>query len=629
MSQSNSQTDDSTKKKSPWLISLLALGVVFGDIGTSPLYAFRECFGVHHASIVLNEANILGILSLIVYSLIVVVGFKYITIILRADNNGEGGILALMSVVSVAEKNRTWVLLAGLVGAALLFGDGVITPAISVLSAVEGLQLLNPDFEHFVLPLTIGLLVALFSFQKYGTAKIGTFFGPVILVWFLTLTALGINGILMNPEVFNALNPAYAVQFFINNQMQGVLVLGSIFLVVTGGEALYADMGHFGRIPIQRAWFFVAFPALIINYFGQGALLLETPEAVTNPFYKLAPTWALFPVVMIATLATVIASQALISGVSSLAKQAMQLGYFPRMQIIHTSKSEIGQIYLPVLNWIMLLGVIWLVIEFKSSSELASAYGVAVAGTAALTTILAFDVALKIWKWSLPKLILIFVPLIIVDLTFFGTNIIKFMSGGWVAILLGVLVYVVMKTWQKGRIQLLEILKSRSVLVEDFLKNVEMLCPHRVKGYAIFMSGDAWGVPFPLIHNMKHNKVLHENIMLLTIKTKEVPLVPAEERIKIRELAPNFYRVRAYFGFMERPNIYLILKSCQEAGLHFPLEYTTFVMGRETIVTKEKSFFKSWRQRLFALMSRNAERPMAFFNIPPNNVIEVGVQIEI
>lgn len=619
---------DSQVKQSSLLMSLLALGVVFGDIGTSPLYAFRECFGPHHA-LPLTEPNILGVLSLIVWTLITVICFKYISLILRADNNGEGGILSLMSLVSSAEKNRSWVILAGIVGAALLFGDGIITPAISVLSAVEGLQIINPDLEHIVLPLTIALLFVLFSFQKHGTARIGSFFGPIILIWFLTLAALGIYGILMNPAVVKALYPYYAVQFFLENKMEGALVLGSVFLVVTGGEALYADMGHFGRPPIQKAWFFVAFPALIINYFGQGALLLQNPEAISNPFYKLAPEWALFPVVIIATMATVIASQALISGVYSLAKQAMQLGYFPRMHIVHTSKSEIGQIYLPFMNWAMLVGVIWLVIEFKSSADLASAYGVAVAGTAALTTLLATDVALKIWKWKPWKVMAIFIPLLIVDMLFFTTNIIKFWSGGWVAVLVGILIYIVMKTWQKGRIQLLEILKSRSILVEDFLKNVEMLNPHRAKGYAIFMSGDAWGVPFPLIHNMKHNKVLHENIMLLTIKTREVPTVSLEERIKIRELAPNFHRVRAYFGFMERPNIYLILKACQEAGLHFPLEYTTFVLGRETIVTKEKSFFKSWRQRLFALMSRNAERPMAFFNIPPQNVIEVGVQIEI
>lgn len=622
------QAHSDHSKKSPLLMSLLALGVVFGDIGTSPLYAFRECFGPHH-ELALSTANILGILSLIVWTLIVVICFKYITLILRADNNGEGGILSLMSMVSSVEKNRAWVLLAGLIGAALLFGDGIITPAISVLSAVEGLQILNPDLQHVVLPLTIGLLIFLFSFQKHGTAKIGTFFGPIILTWFLTLTALGIHGIVQNPEVFKALNPSYAVHFFIENKMEGFFVLGSVFLVVTGGEALYADMGHFGRTPIQRAWFFVAFPALIINYFGQGALLLTRPEAISNPFYNLAPEWALFPVVIIATMATVIASQALISGVYSLAKQAMQLGYFPRMHIVHTSKSEIGQIYLPFMNWAMLLGVIWLVIEFKSSSELASAYGVAVAGTAALTTVLATDVALKLWKWSPVKVAMIFAPLLVIDLIFFTTNIVKFWSGGWVAILVGSMIYIVMKTWQKGRIQLLEILKSRSILVEDFLKNVDMVKPHRAKGYAIFMSGDAWGVPFPLIHNMKHNKVLHENVMLLTIKTKEVPTVHTDERIKIRELAPNFHRVRAYFGFMEKPNIYLILKACQEAGLHFPLEYTTFVLGRETIVTKEKSFFKSWRQRLFSLMSRNAERPMAFFSIPPQNVIEVGTQIEI
>lgn len=609
-------------------MSLLALGVVFGDIGTSPLYAIRECFGAH-SSIVLTQANILGVLSLIVWTLAIVICVKYVGLIFRADYNGEGGILSLMSLVSVAEKNRPWVFIVGFAGAALLYGDGVITPAISVLSAVEGLKILNPNFDYIILPLTMGLLVAFFSFQKFGTAKIGTLFGPIILVWFIVLGALGLHGILQNPTILHALNPYYAVQFFMENQFAGLFVLASVFLVVTGGEALYADMGHFGRSAIQRAWFFIALPGLILNYFGQGALLLSNPEAVSSPFYNLAPDWALFPLVILSTMATIIASQALISGIYSITKQAMQLGYLPRMQIVHTSKSVIGQIYLPFVNWALLIGVLWLVIEFKSSSELASAYGVAVSGTALITTILLIDVTLKIWKWNIGKILLILVPLLLIDLMFLGVNLTKFVAGGWVPLAIGATIYTCMKTWRWGRSVLLEILKGKSILVEDFLKNVEMLKPHRVSGYAIYMSGDAWGVPFPLLHNLKHNKVLHENIMLLTIKTREAPFVPKEERLKVRELGPNFYRVRAYFGFMERPSISLILKTCQEHGLHFPMEYTTFVLGRETIVTKEKSFFKSWRQRLFALMSRNAERPMAFFGIPAQNVIEVGVQIEI
>ncbi len=614
--------------KSLLVQSLIALGVVFGDIGTSPLYAFRECFSTHYG-LALTEGNVFGILSLILWTLIIVVCLKYITYVLRADNNGEGGVLSLMALVTKVEENRGWVILMGLTGAALLFGDGVITPAISVLSAVEGLKIVAPELSHYVIPITLVLIFFLFYFQKFGTAKIGSFFGPIILLWFLSIGSLGVLKIIEHPFILTAINPIYALNFFLDNSMTGLLVLGSIFLVVTGGEALYADMGHFGRKPIVRAWFVVAFPALVLNYFGQGALVLESPEAISNPFYLLAPEWALWPLVILAAATTTIASQALISGIYSLSKQAMQLGFFPRLNIVHTSSSSIGQIYLPFVNACLFLGVVLLVLEFKTSAELASAYGVAVSATMAITTVLAFDVAIKIWKWPLWKAISIFGSFLILDLLFFGTNIIKFFSGGWVALLMAAMVYILMKTWQLGRIQLLHILKSRSISVEDFLLQIGRDKPQTVPGYAIFMSGDAWGVPVALLHNLKHNKVLHKNIMILTVKTRREPFVSSAERVKVRDLGHNLHRVKAYFGFRERPNIDVILAAAREAGLDFPLEQCTFVLGRETIVVDDHSFFKSWRPRLFSFMSRNAERPMSFFNIPPNNVIEVGVQIEI
>ncbi len=617
-----------SSNKSLAIQSLIALGVVFGDIGTSPLYAFRECFSPHYG-LALTEGNVFGILSLILWTLTLVISVKYMTYILRADNNGEGGVLSLMALVSKVEENRKWVVLVGLIGAALLFGDGVITPAISVLSAVEGLKIIAPNLGSFVIPITLILISLLFYFQRFGTAKIGSFFGPIVLVWFITIGMFGVIKLIEHPYILWALNPIYAVRFFIDNSLSSVLVLGSIFLVVTGGESLYADMGHFGRKPIVRAWYFVAFPALILNYFGQGALLLSNPEAIENPFFMLAPDWALWPLVILAAATATIASQALISGIFSLSKQAMQLGFFPRLQIVHTSSSVIGQIYLPFVNACLFVGVVLLVLQFQTSAALASAYGVAVAATMGLTTILAFDVATKIWKWKIWQASLLFGGLLISDILFFGANAVKFFEGGWVALLLASFVFILMKTWQLGRVQLLEILKKRSISVEEFLEHINKLQPQRVPGYAVFMSGDAWGVPVPLLHNLKHNKVLHEKILILTVKTSKIPFVKASDRVKVRELAPNFYRLKAYFGFRERPSVVTIFQAAKAAGLDFPLDEITFVLGRETIVVREQTFFSKWRSKLFSFMSRNAERPMLFFNIPPNNVIEVGTQIEI
>lgn len=562
--------------------------------------------------------------------------------VMRADNKGEGGILSLMALAVRSQRNKEvtrlrWVLtILGLFGAALLYGDGVITPAISVLSAIEGLTYVAPKFEHFVVPITVFVLNALFLMQKYGTAKIGGIFGPILLLWFLCLGALGIHGISTNLHIFEAFFPHHAVEFFWRNGWQGFGVLGSVFLVVTGGEALYADMGHFGKRPIRLAWFFVALPALVLNYFGQGALLLNNPEAVSNPFYLLVPKWAILPMVLLATASAVIASQALITGVFSITRQAIQLGFCPRISIVHTSVQEIGQIYVPAINWALFVGVIWLVLTFKTSSNLAAAYGIAVTATMVITTILAFEVAREKWNWSLLKAASIFGAFLLMDLAFFGANVVKVMHGGWVPLVIGAVIYLLMTTWQKGRQILFRRLKDRSMPIEDFCQKILREPPFRVPGTAIYMSGDPWGVPVPLLHNLKHNKVLHQRIAILTIQTREVPFISKSERISIQEVMPNMYRILVYYGFMEIPKMKHILEACREKDINFHVSETTFVLGRETIIADKSATIGSgelemshWRERLFAVMAKNAQRPTAFFRIPPNQVIEVGIQIEI
>jgi KUP system potassium uptake protein len=617
-----------------WLLSLGALGVVFGDIGTSPLYALRECFGVEYG-LELNPANVLGILSLIVWTLFIVISVKYLVFVLRADNRGEGGILALMALAIRASgyedrsKRKAFVVTMGVFGAALLYGDGVITPAISVLSAVEGLGYVTPVFKPFIVPFTIFIINALFVVQRFGTARIGRVFGPVILVWFLVLAGLGVHGILINPEVMKALSPHYAFDFFLNNGWLSLFVLGSVFLVVTGGEALYADMGHFGKEPIQKAWFYVVLPGLILNYFGQGALLLRDPSAISNPFYLLAPSWSLIPLVVLSTIASTIASQALISGVFSVTRQAIQLGFFPRVTIIHTSSQEIGQIYIPVINWAMFFGVIWLVVTFKSSSNLASAYGIAVTGTMVITTLLAYLVARFKWGWGLSKSLFIFGGFMIMDLAFLGANLRKVFHGGWVPLAIGGLIYLLLTTWQKGRGILFRRLKERSLSMEEFCQSLLRKPPLRISGTAIYMTGDPWGVPVPLLHNLKHNKVLHERVAILTIQTKDVPTIPKENRVSILEIIPNFYRILVNYGFMETPKMKHILEACRQNDIHFRVHETTFVLGRETILSGSIPSMPVWREKLFAIMSKNAQRPTAFFKIPPNQVIEVGIQVEI
>jgi KUP system potassium uptake protein len=614
-------------------MALGALGVVFGDIGTSPLYALRECFAEEHG-IPLEPQNILGILSLIFWTIIMAICFKYMAVVMRADNKGEGGILSLMALASSSEEKKSnirkyIIVTLGLFGAALLYGDGVITPAISVLSAVEGLYLLTPALEPYVIPVTIFILNAFFLVQRFGTGRIGVVFGPILLVWFAVLGGLGLHGILDNLTVLKAMNPLYAIEFFNYHGFHGFVVLGSVVLVITGGEALYADMGHFGREPIRWAWFLVALPALLLNYFGQGALLLSSPEAISNPFYLLAPKWALAPMVILATLATVIASQALVSGIFSITRQAVQMGFCPRLSTVHTSSREIGQIYVPFVNWSLFLGVIWLVLTFKSSSNLAAAYGIAVTGTMVITTLLAYEVAVRRWKWGLGRALLIFGGFLTFDAAFFGANVMKIAHGGWVPVLMAALIYLLMVTWNKGRQILYARLKERSVSIETFCQMILRTPPLRVTGTAIYMAGDPSGIPVPLLHNLKHNKVLHERVAILTIQTKDEPFVPKKERVLIEEIIPNLYRIIVYYGFMETPKMKHILEACRQREIHFNVSETTFVLGRETILPSTEPGMSLWREKIFAIMSKNAQRPTAFFKIPPNQVIEVGIQVEI
>lgn len=611
---------------------LAALGIVFGDIGTSPLYAIRECFSPHFG-LALTPDNVLGVLSVLFWTMTVIISVKYMIYILEADNRGEGGILALMALATMTgrtSKWNSWLLLPiGLFGASLLFGDGIITPAISVISAVEGLKVVTPVFEPYIIPITITILALLFVIQKHGTAKIGALFGPIIAIWFISLSALGVLGIVDNPSVLWAINPVNAIRFFLSNRSIAFFVLGAVFLVVTGGEALYADMGHLGKRPIRWAWFTFVVPALTLNYFGQGALLLSRPEAIENPFYLLAPDMLLIPLVVLSTLATVIASQALISGIFSITKQAVQLGYFPRMQIIHTSQVEIGQIYVPFMNWALLAGVVWLVTMFRSSSALASAYGIAVTATMAITTTLAFVVARRLWRWRRWTAITFLLVFLTIDLLFFFACLAKFLEGGWFPVAVAIGIFTIMTTWQTGRRILAAFLKTQSMPIEAFLHMINERPPIRVPGTAIYMSGDPWGVPIPLLHNLKHNKALHSRLVILTVTTREVSYYDKAERVRVETISKDFYRITAVYGFMETPRIREILEACREHGLEFEPEQTTFVLGRETILPSEKPGMALWRERLFAVMSRNAQRPTAYFDIPVNQVIEVGIQVEI
>ncbi|MBI2393609.1 MAG: potassium transporter Kup [Deltaproteobacteria bacterium] len=615
-------------------VAVGALGVVYGDIGTSPLYAVKECFTEPHG-VARTPQNVLGILSLITWALTLVIVVKYLSFIMRADNRGEGGTFALLALVSDRRREgsshkRSGVILVflGLFGASLLYGEGMLTPAISVLSAIEGLGVATHAFERWVVPITCAILIALFLVQKRGTAKVGAIFGPATLVWFLTIAAIGAPWIARRPEVLQAINPVHAVRFFVHNRFHGFLILGSVVLCITGGEALYADMGHFGKQPIRVAWYSIVFPALLVNYYGQGALLLERGAAVKNTFYELVSGWMLYPLVGIAALATVVASQALISGAYSLTQQAVQLGYFPRVTIVHTSGEAEGQIYIPEVNGILMVACLSLVLAFQESTKLAAAYGIAVTGTMSITSLLFFALAVKRWGWSPWKAGALVALFLAVDLPFFAANIVKFTHGGWFPIAMGVVVFSVLTTWKRGRAALGAYMLGAALPIDMFITDVEQSKPYRVRGTAIFMTSNPEGAPPVLLHHFKHNKVLHEQIILLSIQTRHVPEVSHEERVQVRDLGHGLWQVIATYGFMQTPNVVEVLQACVDKGLD-PGHELSFFLGRETLLTTGRSGMASWRKALFSFLSRNARPANAFFRIPPNRVIELGIQIEL
>jgi len=627
--------DPSPASKRPVTFGLIiaALGVVYGDIGTSPLYAFRLCFNGTNA-LPASPENVLGLLSLIFWLLIILITLKYLSFVLRADNNGEGGILALMTLLTKATKTpmlkRGGILLLGLFGAALMYGDGLITPAISVLSAVEGLTSVTPALTPFILPVSIGILFFLFWFQKHGSNAIGKIFGPIMLLWFATIALLGIFSIIKNPMVLVAIDPCYAVPFFVHNKIHGFLALGTIFLVLTGGEALYADMGHFGKGPIKRGWFYIVFPALIFNYFGQGAFLLRNPNQASNLFFQMGPQWLTFPLVVLATAATVIASQAVISGVFSLTRQAVQLGYFPRLVITHTSKTTIGQVYVPVFNWLLCIGTILLILGFKKSDNLAGAYGVAVSTTMLITTFFLSLVMTKIWKWNTLTSMFLCGIFFIIDFVFFCANILKIKDGGWVSISIAFAMIFLMLTWDDGRRLLREHITNAALAMQAFLADVIAMKPTRVAGTAVFLAGNPTGVPRTLLHNYKHNKVLHTNVVIVTVVTLEIPYVNEADRLSVTNLGSGFYWITAQFGFSETPDIPKTLESASVKGLSFDQMQTTYFLGRETLITtKRNSKMMFWQKGVFSFLSRNACDASNFFHIPPNRVIEIGIQIEL
>ena len=614
-------------------LSLAALGVVYGDIGTSPIYALRESLHGAHG-IDSSPANVLGILSLITWSLILVISVKYLGFVMRADNRGEGGIMALTALVAPpggeAKGGRKMLVLAGLFGAALLYGDSMITPAISVLSAVEGLEVATPVFAPYVIPITVVILFGLFAIQRHGTARVGSLFGPIVLVWFLVLAVLGLQHIAENPAVFAALNPAHGFQFFMRNGVRGLLVLGSVFLVVTGGEALYADMGHFGRRPIRLTWFAVVLPALLINYYGQGAMVIAHPETLEQPFYLMAPRWGLLPLVGLTTIATVIASQAVISGAFSLTRQAVQLGYLPRMRILHTSKREIGQIYVSGINWVLMVAAIGLVFGFRSSSRLAAAYGVAVTTDMVFTTILFAYVAVHRFRWPKWAVMALVIGFLTIDLAFWGANLPKIPNGGWFPLLIAGTILLLMTTWRVGRLLVARRMKKQSLPVDLFVRNMEQSSVHRVPGTAVYMHSGIRSTPPALLHNLKHNKVLHERVLLLSVVTKEIPQVPREERIRCEELGAGIYEVTVSYGFTQDPHVPAALAQldADAVGPFKPME-TFYFLGREKLIAGGSKRMPAWRMRLFALMSRNSLGATDFFKLPPNRVIELGAQMEL
>ena len=628
-------------------LSLTAIGIVYGDIGTSPLYAMQQCFQAEYGLSPVRP-NVYGVLSLIVWLLILVVGIKYIVFIMRADNRGEGGILALLALLLQQERrkdSRRRILLVslGLFGAALLYGDGMITPAISVLSAVEGLKIATPHLSALVVPLSLIILFALFAVQRFGTARVGGAFGPIMTLWFITISILGLNQIVREPEILFALNPIYGYRFFVDNGPPSFLILGAVVLAVTGAEALYADMGHFGKRPIRLAWFSLVMPALLLNYFGQGALMLREPSAVAQPFFALAPHGLRLPLVALATMAAVIASQALISGAFSLTRQSVQLGYSPRVTIVHTSKREAGQIFIPEINQILMIGCLIMVLGFENSAALGAAYGIAVTGTMGITSLLFYVVAKQRWNWSTFHAVGLTAAFLVIDLSLFAANAVKIRSGGWVPIAIAIAVFTLMTTWKRGRTLLNRVLQSGSLPLDLFLNDVSRRKPPRVPGTAVFMTSSADGVPLVLLHHLKHNKVLHEQVILMSVVTQEIPEIPAHERVRVEKLEQGFYRIHADYGFMQTPNVPDVLHWAREAGVKARPGDTTFYLGRERIIISrgaakpgsrrapegtELPRLARWRKKLFVIMSRNARSATEFFSIPPNRVVELGAQVE-
>jgi KUP system potassium uptake protein len=609
-------------------LTLGALGVVYGDIGTSPLYALRECVTAPHG-VAPTIGNVLGILSLIFWSLFAVVTFKYLWFVLRADNHGEGGVLALLALAMGTDKTRRALVLLGLFGAALLYGDGIITPAITVMSAVEGLGVATKTFAPFVVPVTCGILIALFLIQRRGTGGLGAVFGPATLIWFISIAATGLPWVIRRPDVLAALNPVYAVRFLIEHGKHGFLVLGSVVLCVTGGEALYADMGHFGARPIRRAWYTVVMPALLINYFGQGALVLQNPAASANPFYEMVPRDWLYPMVAVATVASVVASQALISGAFSLTRQAVQLGYWPRVTVVHTSGHEEGQIYIPEINWLLMLSCLALVIGFKSSDSLASAYGIAVTGTMAITSVLFYFVARDRWGWSPPKAMTPVAVFLLFDLSFLGANLSKFFDGGWVPVVVAGAVFALMTTWKSGRGLLADHAAGASLPLKLLVDEIELSKPHRVAGTAVFLSSTRRGTPNVLLHHLKHNKVLHQQIVILSIVTDAVPEVPAADRIRVKSFGAGFWALTAHYGFMESPNVPSLLRGLRTHGLVVKEQDCSYYLGRETLLLGGSGQMARWRKWLFSFLSRNSRSATDFFGLPANRVVEMGAQIKL
>ncbi|MHA3048450.1 potassium transporter Kup [Acinetobacter sp. ANC 4641] len=614
-------------------MALAALGVVFGDIGTSPLYALKESFHEAHG-LGINPANVLGILSIIFWCLTLIISIKYVAIVMRVDNNGEGGIMALLALnlrkAKIADNKKIYLIAIGFVGASLFFGDGIITPAISVLSAVEGLSIATDVFDPYIMPIAIVIVVILFLVQKHGTAFVGKLFGPLTLIWFLAIGIFGIMSIAKTPLVLGMFSPHWAVEFIFNNPVMSFFVMGAVVLTVTGGEALYADMGHFGRTPIRFAWFGVVLPCLVLNYAGQGALLLRNPSAIENPFFLLVPSWALYPTIILAAIAAVIASQAVISGVFSLARQAVQLGYLPRFGIKHTSESEEGQIYVPFLNWLLLAAIIILILIFKTSSNLASAYGLAVTLTMLCDTLLIGVFIFYAWKWSAPKILLLITPFLALDIVLVAATSLKIVSGGWVPLLIGGIAFGILMTWKRGRELMFAKLEHDTLPIDLFVKSIGSDTVHWVQGDAVFLTGTPNVVPHAMLHNIKHNKVLHERNILITVIVQDVPYVAQKERILVETLTEHFYRIQVFYGFKDEPNVPRDLKQAyEELGFEYDLMQISFFISRDRVVHKVGDGMSPWREKLFISMQRNTSPVSDFYQIPTNRVVELGGQIEI